>query len=126
MLGVFMKKSLILFITVLILLLNCGCSADITENDGNSSDIEIIFPLDDTVNGYRQDGIAQKAEETSEDGGTDNDEVVDGYYVNTKTKKFHKLSCTYAQKGSQNGIWTECDRDTLIEQGNSPCSKCNP
>jgi len=115
-----MKKLLILFLAVLILTISCGCRESSTSTDDASSDIKIIFPLDDTVNGYRQEGIKEKLESSN---GTDE---IDGYYVNTKTKKFHKLSCTYAQKGSQNGVWQQSDRDTLINEGFSPCSKCTP
>ena len=118
-----MKRLFILLLCAFILMLGCGCRDKQTDDD-TSSDIQVVLPLDDTVNGYRQEGIKEKLRGDS--GDTEQSEETEGYYVNTKTKKFHKLSCTYAKKGSQNGIWRDADRDSLISEGYFPCSKCEP
>lgn len=119
-----MKKFFVILFCVLTLTLVCGCENVKETNSGNTSEITVILPLDDTVNGYRQDEIKDSTQDS--DTNVDVDVQSDGYYVNTKTKKFHKLSCIYAQKGSENGIWSESDRDTLINEGHLPCSKCKP
>lgn len=117
-----MKKLLVLFLTFIFLLSLCGCKETKDENKDTVAPIEIVLPTDDTVNGYRQDDISSllnsdTAAENIEGG---------NYYVNSKTKKFHKSTCYYAKTGSQYGSWSQSSRESLLSDGYSPCSKCTP
>lgn len=46
------------------------------------------------------------------------------YVLNTKTKKFHRTSCSYLPTANRQD--TDQSRDEIIEQGYEPCKKCNP
>lgn len=46
------------------------------------------------------------------------------YVLNTKTKKFHKPSCSYLPTANRKD--TSESRDSVIAQGYEPCKKCNP
>lgn len=118
----FMKKLLVLFLTFLIFFSVCGCKEHKTTPDDTSSQIKIVLPKDDTVNGYRQEGVSSLLNSTDSSDNLENG----NYYVNSKTKKFHKSTCYYAKAGSQNGSWSKSSRESLLNEGYSPCSKCSP
>ncbi len=46
------------------------------------------------------------------------------YVLNTKTKKFHKPSCSYLPTANRKD--TSESRESVIAQGYEPCKKCNP
>lgn len=46
------------------------------------------------------------------------------YVLNTKTKKFHKPSCSYLPTTNRQD--SSESRDSIIAQGYEPCKKCNP
>lgn len=46
------------------------------------------------------------------------------YVLNTKTKKFHKPSCSYLPTANRKD--TSESRESVIAQGYVPCKKCNP
>ena len=46
------------------------------------------------------------------------------YVLNTKTKKFHKPSCSYLPTTNRKD--TSESRESVIAQGYEPCKKCNP
>lgn len=48
------------------------------------------------------------------------------YYANKNSKKFHLPECTYVEKMLDSSVRFEKDKDKLINEGYSPCSKCNP
>lgn len=49
------------------------------------------------------------------------------YVINTNTRKFHRPDCSsVADTKQKNRKETKDDRETLIQQGYSPCSRCNP
>lgn len=49
------------------------------------------------------------------------------YVVNTNTGKFHSPSCSQVHKMNDENKWEYYgSRDDLINQGYSPCGKCNP
>ncbi len=53
----------------------------------------------------------------------ENDE--NGFYVvNTKTKKYHILTCSSVKDISIEHRRTTSDTETLADRGYSPCSKC--
>lgn len=117
-----MKKLLVWLLSFLLVFVLSGCGQAENTDDDTVSKIEIVFPADDTVNGYRQDNASSHLETEDTKGTAESGD----YYVNTKTKKFHKSSCYYAKTGSQNGEWSDSDKQTLLNEGYSPCSKCSP
>ena len=49
------------------------------------------------------------------------------YVVNLNTKKFHKPDCSYVSDMSETAKWLYAgSRDSLLEQGYTPCKRCNP
>ena len=49
------------------------------------------------------------------------------YVLNTNSHKFHKPSCSDAEKiKNKNRQNITCSREELIERGYKPCKKCNP
>lgn len=117
-----MKKLLVLLLSFLLVFIVSGCGQVKDTDDDTASKIKIVLPADDTVNGYRQDNTSSVIEASEAEVGTESG----NYYVNTKTKKFHKSTCYYAKTGSQNGEWSDSDKQTLLSEGYSPCAKCSP
>lgn len=117
-----MKKLLVWLLSFLLVFVLSGCGQAENTDDDTASKIKIVFPADDTVNGYRQNDISSVLETSEPEVSTESG----NYYVNTKTKKFHKSSCYYAKTGSRNGEWSDSDKQTLLNEGYSPCLKCSP
>ncbi|MCM1087665.1 MAG: MBL fold metallo-hydrolase [Muribaculaceae bacterium] len=46
------------------------------------------------------------------------------YVLNTKTKKFHRPSCSYLPTANRKD--SSESRDSIVAQGYEPCKKCNP
>ena len=107
-----MKKLFCALILVMLILTGCKTAAP----NKNTSDFKIIFPTDNTVNGYRE----PQAESS------DIQNSVISYYANTKTYKFHFSDCVYAQKTTEENLLITNTREELITEGYSPCKKCNP
>lgn len=56
-----------------------------------------------------------------------NDAEMKGYVLNTSSKKFHLLSCDSVETISdKNKLISDKSREELIEEGYTPCGKCNP
>lgn len=70
----------------------------------------------------------QTGESRLEDGETTTSaDQTDSYVLNTKSKKFHTISCKQGQDVlAENRDVFEGMRDTLIEQGYQPAGCCNP
>lgn len=136
-----MKKIICIFLALLCL---CGCSpsnADMTDNA--HSQITINLPTDDTVNGYRQDNESQSmpqtisADEVKPASPNKNSSVSkeqNSTAVNTKTEYignlnthiFHKSTCgSVATMKEENKIIFEGHNDA-INDGYTPCKRCNP
>ncbi len=60
----------------------------------------------------------------TECGAADPDYSVITYVLNTKTKKFHKTSCSYLPDDNRQD--TNMSRDEIIEEGYEPCKRCHP
>lgn len=118
-----MKRLFVLLVIISFLL--CGCQIKGDNVSNSASDIKIVLPDDDTVNGYRktQSELTDSSDDTAS---TASSVENNGFYVNTKTMKFHKPNCVYAQKGSENGIWRDADYEQLVNEGLIPCKKCKP
>lgn len=68
----------------------------------------------DSAPAVQEAGTAPAAQDTAEL----------SYVLNTKTKKFHKPSCSYLPTANRED--TSESRDSVIAQGYVPCKKCNP
>ncbi|MBR4072937.1 MAG: hypothetical protein IKK24_03235 [Clostridia bacterium] len=106
-----MKK--IICIVLLSIIILSGCNQNTQED--TVSDFVVIYPTDDSVNGYRDPDLLK---------GKDDAETV--YYANLKTKKFHLSTCTYAQNTAEENTFISRDRDELNHYGFAPCKVCNP
>ena len=128
-----MKKLVCVFLVLLCL---CGCSpsnSDMTDN--THSQITINLPTDDTVNGYRQGGNSQSMPQTisadevkpaspEQNSSSENTKVE--YVGNLNTHIFHKSTCgSVGTMKDENKIIFE-GRDAAINDGYTPCKRCNP
>lgn len=53
--------------------------------------------------------------------------IVDGYVLNTVSKKFHLPSCRWASKiKEENRKLSTADREELLAEQYSPCGHCKP
>ena len=110
-----MKYIKVLSIALFMLLL-CSCSS---AGDFSPPDYAIIEKPNNndivTVDGYRNPAAQNNSEP-----------AVSIYYANKNSKKFHIPECIYAQKMNDSSVLLEKDRDVLIANGYTPCSKCKP
>ena len=81
-----------------------------------------------SLDGYKQavsDYIPPK-ENVPSVGAYSNEEVFT-YILNRNTKKFHKLNCaSVSQMKESNKVELTATRTEMIENGYSPCQRCNP
>lgn len=82
------------------------------EPNGNSSVWEA--PKQETGKSETQESIKESQQETSEI----------TYVLNTKTKKFHKPSCSSLPTTNRKD--SSESRESIIAQGYEPCKRCNP
>ncbi len=55
------------------------------------------------------------------------DNEINGYVLNTSSKKFHLSSCDSVETiADKNKLISDKSREELIEEGYKPCGKCNP
>lgn len=124
-----MKQTFILLLCLLLSIFLCGCqeAPKVTE----SQKVTINFANDDTVNGYRteqnnstiisgNDVTAKSETETSEDKSTVT------YCANKNSKVFHKSSCGSVKTMKEENKYISSNRNTLINEGYTPCKRCNP
>ena len=126
-----MKKLLCLFLSIIIFLSLSSCGKTNNSIDTNSSPTEdkivIKMPTDNSVNGYRVSD--SKNESIPDFTGTqsktqENNDTL--YYANTNSKKFHLKTCGSAQTILDKNLYISDSRDELIDEGYSPCGRCNP
>ena len=128
-----MKKLVCVFLVLLCL---CGCStSNLDMTDNTHSQITINLPTDDTVNGYRQGGNSQSMPQTisadevkpaspKQNSSSENTKVE--YVGNLNTHIFHKSTCgSVGTMKDENKIIFE-GRDAAINDGYTPCKRCNP
>lgn len=89
----------------------------------HDSGVEVEFFQEDVRPYYSDETQRAGAEgETSEEEAAGKDE----YILNTSTRKFHKKSCSSVEDIKEENIGYASDREDLIEQGYSPCKRCDP
>lgn len=128
-----MKKSICVFLVLLFL---CGCAPSSSDKTDNThSQITINMPTDDTVNGYRQGSNSQSMPQTisaddvkpaspNQNSSSENTKVE--YIGNLNTHIFHKSTCgSVGTMKEENKIIFE-GRDAAINDGYTPCKRCNP
>ncbi|MBO5020343.1 MAG: hypothetical protein J6D52_06745 [Clostridia bacterium] len=132
-----MKKLLIILLILLIPLSFVGCSPS-TETESHA-DIIINMPTDNTVNGYRTESVVKDEKDTiptdkvgvesqnpiSESKAPDTAEPIQ-YCANINSKTFHKTDCGSAKNLKEENKYITSNRDELIQDGYTPCKKCNP
>lgn len=131
-----MMKRLTTISFIVILLFTACSSSDSYEASASYSTSE---QSEDTAyyDGYRQgyedgykDGQNNSISTAPVKSGIINATDADGsaYYVlNKNTKKFHKPDCSSVkQMNTENKILSYHTRDQIIDDGYSPCGRCNP
>lgn len=129
-----MRKFLLIFISVLMLLPLSSCGYN--ESADTHSEVVINLPSDNTLNGYRTESsetetaTGEMPDKISVDqtrpgsGGTT---ASAGSYVgNKKTHVFHKSSCSSIKKTKDENKAYFKERTDAVNQGYSPCKRCNP
>lgn len=126
-----MKKLIILLLSLIILLTFSSCGTpkktDVDSAASKVDEIEIKQPTDNSVNGYR---ISDSKNESVPDF-TDTQSKVEQntntlYYANINSKKFHYKTCGSASKILDHNLYISDSREELIDNGYSPCARCNP
>lgn len=52
--------------------------------------------------------------------------VEEGYILNLSSKKFHRPSCSSVDQMKESNKGWSTDREALLEEGYSPCKRCQP
>ncbi|MDE5697039.1 MAG: MBL fold metallo-hydrolase [Lachnospiraceae bacterium] len=96
------------------------------EPGANSSVWEVPDQKQETGKSETQSAKKQEVpavkESQQETGKADTDEIT--YILNTKTNKFHKLSCSALPTANRKD--SSESRESIIAQGYEPCKRCNP
>lgn len=126
-----MKKFISLILVLALFLCLVGCKE---ENDtAKSQEVIINMPDDDTVNGYRTESVASDSLPNTIDGSS----VAAGdvqaskpdtvtYYANKNSKVFHTSDCSSVKNMKQENCVYFNTREECINDGYSPCKRCNP
>ena len=130
-----MKKFLFFFISVFMAVPLSSCGYN--ETNDTHSEVVINLPTDNTLNGYRTEESSQTETETGEmpdkisvnetkpgSGGT---AATTGNYVGNKNSRvFHKPNCSSIKKTKDENKTYFKERSDAVNQGYSPCKRCNP
>lgn len=118
-----MKKIIICVLSILLLLICCGCNS---ENTDNRTPVTINLPTDDSVNGYRVSEPESSSEQTAESSKTETAQTETKYCANINSKVFHKITCSSVSNMKEENKAYFLDRSLLIDEGYTPCKRCNP
>lgn len=119
------------FISVLIcftFLFLTGCKNTDTAPQSHT-EVTVNMPSDNTVNGYR---ISYSSEMPSTVSGENTavgkleNEKEAVFCANKNSKVFHKKDCNSVKDIKQENRVYYSDREKLINEGFSPCKRCNP
>ncbi len=114
-----MKKPLILFLALILILLSSCNKSDTTSHP----DIEVKLPDGTTIDG--QNSLPDKIDENSVTI-AEPEKIVDYYVGSNKTKKFHLKDCVWAEKMKDENKVYLSGYNEFIKQGFTPCKTCNP
>ena len=124
-----MKKFLSIFLTLIFIFCFVGCTEKAEAK--KSDEIIINMPKDNTVNGYREDNNSSKLPSVIE-----GDKVVAGnvqtnqtslsYCGNKNSKIFHNLTCSSLKSMKEENRINFATREEYVNNGYTPCKKCNP
>ena len=113
-----MKKLLILTLCLFTL---SACTAD-TESTSSDKEIEVFLP-----NGSISDGEKMPDSISEESVTVESEKPVVYYYVGSSaTNKFHLADCVWAERITDENKVYLSSYNEFIENGFSPCKKCNP
>lgn len=121
------KRTVIFMLVITMAVGICGCGQYGITQEHENSEVTVIMPDDDTVNGY---AVVQSTEVKEGLQSTDSQEPSQStdivYYANKNSKKFHLSSCAYAKKIKEENLYITQDRQELSQKGYQPCKNCNP
>lgn len=119
-----MKKIILLIFLFLFTFTSCNNPKTIEEKET----VKIEYSTDGTVNGFRDNPIGMPEtipiEEISVGQITTESNVK--YCGNKNTKKFHRPSCSYAKKTAESNKIYYKNKEIFLNNGYTPCKKCNP
>lgn len=125
-----LKKILCLFLCLIVLLsfTSCNQSSDnMTASSSDTSKIVIKYPTDNSVNGYRvSDSQNESVPDFTDTQSKEDIPQQTLYYANKNSKKFHYKTCGSASTISDQNLYICEDRQELIDNGYTPCSRCKP
>lgn len=120
-------KRILSVILCLCFVFTVGCQSEKTENKPEKQEVVINMPTDDSVNGYRnEDYTSVQVIPETEVSVSNKDTVSSSYCGNKNSKVFHKSSCGSVSNMKDSNKVYFSSRDEFIENGYSPCQKCNP
>ena len=128
-----MKRIISILLIIALVLSLSGCTkAQQNSDNKDTSKPTVVLPDSSTaasINGYKQPEITNpddKNENTDKTNAAETDNISAAYIANTSSKKFHKSTCSYAKSIKAENLATVESREQLINDGYSPCKRCNP
>ncbi len=113
-----MRKITLIALCVIFLLCTTGCKQNFTDETLTNEKPLIVLPdasASANLNGYKKD-----AEQIASD-------ISDAiYYASKSSKKFHKSTCSYAEKIKDDNIYKTNDKQELLDSGYTACKSCSP
>ncbi len=123
-------KKFILLTCVFLLLIGIFLSAR-KSKPLITDEVHINMPEDNTVNGYRNKGLFSSYPDIIDENDVTVGDVTaktteTAYCANKNSKVFHKSECSSVSTiKSENCVYFKT-RESCINNGYSPCKKCNP
>ena len=115
-----MRRILLVFIAIVLLLLLTACDA---VSQKEYPEPVVVLPNDimaETVNGYK----ALNNDESSSVDSESKNESESKFFGNKSTKKYHKKDCRYAKNMNEEKLVIFESQSQAFESGFSPCKVC--
>lgn len=147
-----MKRILLIFCSFAFLIFMSACQS--TTNDSVKQEVSINLPLDNSVNGYRESESinthdklsseeldkaveeilnSEKSETKPNENMPNNtassavtDTVSSNYCGNKNSKIFHTENCGSVKNMTESNKVYFSTRDEFVQNGYTPCKRCNP
>lgn len=123
-----MKRTLFLILCILICLTFCSCERP-EDNTDKTQSVTINLASDNSVNGYRTESdstVIGGNEVGVVSSNKENDNASASYCANKNSKVFHKSNCSSVKTMKEENKYISSNRQTLINEGYTPCKRCNP